>query len=46
MMYGRGIKYWPNGDKFLGEFKNNKEHGEGTFTNSDGDLIEGTFLKT
>ena len=34
----------PNGDKYIGEFKNNKFNGQGTFTFSDGKKYYGSFV--
>ena len=33
----------PNGDKYVGEFKDNKYHGKGTKTSADGKVKEGIF---
>ena len=34
---------YANGDKYVGEFKDNKPHGQGTFTSADGDKYVGEF---
>ena len=35
--HGQGIVTYSSGDKYLGEFKNGKRNGHGTFTFPDGD---------
>ena len=38
-MEGKGIKIWPNGNYYDGQFKNNLQHGSGQFFKaSDGSL--------
>ncbi len=34
---------YPNGDKYVGEFKDGKEHGQGTLTFPDGGKYVGEF---
>jgi len=31
MKHGKGVEIYPNGNLFIGSFKDNKKHGEGTF---------------
>ncbi len=38
------IKYYENGEKYEGEFLNNKEHGYGKFTFKNGITIEGIWI--
>ena len=40
---GLGIITFPNGEKYVGEFKNGKKNGQGTHTWSDGDKYVGEF---
>jgi len=43
-MHGQGTITWSNGVKYYaGEWKNNKMHGQGSYTSPDGKIIEGTF---
>ena len=39
----KGTKIFPNGDKYEGEWKNNKMHGAGVFTWSNGKVKKGTW---
>ncbi|GEM_PF-3183527 len=34
---------YPNGDQYVGEFKDGKPHGQGTYTTSFGDQLEGIW---
>ena len=40
---GYGIMYWPNGDRYEGEFKRGWSQGYGTFFSSLGFKIKGEF---
>ena len=40
-----GTKTYENGDKYVGDFEDNKKHGEGTKTWSNGDKYVGEFKK-
>ena len=40
---GKGMHFWPNGDKYEGEWFDDQKHGQGTFTWSDGDKYEGEW---
>ena len=40
---GQGTSTWPDGAKYVGEFKNDKRHGQGTFTWPDKDKYVGEF---
>ena len=39
-----GTYVWDDGDKYLGEWNNNKIHGQGTYTFADGEKYEGEFI--
>ena len=34
---------WANRDKYVGQFKNSKQHGQGTYSNSGGDSWSGEW---
>ena len=34
---------WPDGDKYVGKFENDKLHGQGTYTHSSGHKYVGKF---
>ena len=36
--HGRGIQIWPNGEKYIGYWKNNQANGKGKLYHSDGDV--------
>ena len=38
-----GKESWPSGNQYVGEYKNNKKHGQGTYTASNGDQYVGAF---
>ena len=40
---GKGIFYYNNGDREMGDYLNGKENGTGTFTWSDGAIYVGNF---
>lgn len=42
-MTGHGTYYSKNGDKYDGDWLNNKEHGQGTQYYNDGGVYEGCF---
>ena len=44
-MHGQGTYAYANGDKYVGEFKDNKRHGLGTFTFPDGAKDSGYWMK-
>jgi len=40
----KGLLYiWENGSRYVGEWKDGKKHGQGTFTSPDGDKYVGEF---
>jgi len=40
---GLGVMTYPNGEKYVGEFRDGYINGQGTYTWSDGDMYEGEF---
>ena len=39
----QGTLTYPDGNKYVGEFKDGKKHGQGTWTFADGRVLKGTF---
>ena len=42
-MEGQGTYTWPNGDKYVGGWKEGKKHGQGTLFFDDGSKAVGEF---
>ena len=42
---GKGTYFWPNGDKYIGDFVDGKFEGKGKEVWVNGDIYEGTYLK-
>ena len=40
---GKGEYIYSNGDKYIGEFKDNVFHGHGCYINANGDTYEGEY---
>ena len=40
---GQGTMTYGNGDKYVGEWINDKKHGQGTYTYSNGQIVRGIF---
>ena len=38
---GKGIIYYPNGDKYFGDWQNDKFHGEGVYVFASGEIYKG-----
>ena len=41
--YGRGTRFYANGDRYEGEWREGKKHGRGTFFYANGDRYEGEW---
>jgi len=41
--HGQGTMQWPNGDEYVGEWKNDKMNGEGIMSWANGDLYDGNW---
>ena len=41
--YGKGVKSWSYGKRYVGEFRNHCYHGHGTFTHADGRVESGEW---
>ena len=41
--HGKGVRSLFNGDRYVGEFRNNKRHGHGTMTYADGRVESGKW---
>jgi len=42
-MNGQGKDTYPDGTKYVGEYKDGKRHGQGTFTHTDGGKFVGEW---
>ena len=42
-MHGNGTMTWPEGNKYVGEYKNGKRDGNGTYTAANGDRYVGEY---
>ncbi len=42
-MHGKGVYEWPNGKRYVGEYKNDKKEGTGTYTWPDGREYSGPW---
>ena len=42
-MHGQGNYTWKNGDKYVGQWKNDKRHGKGTKTYKNGKIERGIW---
>ena len=42
-MHGDGTMTWPDGNKYVGEYKNGKRDGNGTYTAANGDRYVGEY---
>ena len=40
---GYGTYTFANGDKYVGEWKDGKQHGQGTYTGTDGTVMKGIW---
>ena len=43
LKHGYGTQVWPDNAKYVGEWRDGKAEGKGTFFHSNGDLFEGDF---
>ena len=41
----QGTYTWPDGEQYVGEWKDNVRHGQGIFTNKVGEKYEGEFAQ-
>jgi len=41
--HGKGVFYYPNGDRYEGMWKNHQRHGKGTMEYANGDIFEGSW---
>ena len=41
--HGKGVVSWPNGGRYVGEFRNYNPHGHGTMTHADGRVKSGKW---
>ncbi len=41
---GKGTCNWEDGSQYVGEWRNGRMHGRGSYTACDGDVLEGIFL--
>ena len=41
--HGKGVHSWSNGDRYVGEFRNQYFHGHGTMTYADGRVESGKW---
>jgi hypothetical protein len=42
-MHGKGVRTWPNGARFEGNFLDGMAHGKGKFNFPNGDCYDGDF---
>ena len=42
-MHGQGTYTWANGNKYVGEYKDDMMHGQGTYTSADGTITKGLW---
>ena len=40
---GQGTYTWASGDKYVGKWKEDRKHGQGTFTKPDGKTVQSIF---
>ena len=43
IMHGEGLRTWPNGDRYDGEYRDGQAVGTGKFKYANGDVYEGQF---